>query len=543
MATTVIVGGVAGGMSTATRLRRNCEDREIIVLEASDYVSFANCGLPYHVGGVIEERGSLLLQTPESLKARFNIDVRVGTRGRVVSIDRAARTVTTETDETIAYDELVLSPGATPRALNIPGEERALSLRLVEDMDAITQAAASAKSAVILGGGFIGLELAENFTHLGVRKTVVQAAPHIMGGLDPEMAEVLTQHIEKHGVKVLVGARAQEITPDEVLLSDGTRLAADLVISAAGVIPNSELARNAGLELSPEGAILVDEQQRTSDPTIYALGDAAAKRDAISGEEVLVPLAQTANRHGRLVADVIAGKFVASSPVLGTAIIGLFGMAAASVGWNERRARAAGKNVRVIHLHPTNHAGYYPGASQLHIKVIVDVDTDTLLGAQVIGKEGVDKRIDVLAVAMRAGMKASGLADLELAYAPQFGSAKDPINMVGFINDNAVHGERTIQWHELDRAISKGAILVDVRTPGEHAAGSIPGAVNYSLDDLRQRWQELKGKDVVVHCQVGLRGHIAASLLRGYGIDAANLDGGYLTWRYGVAASTRTPKQ
>ena len=543
MATTVIVGGVAGGMSTATRLRRNCEDREIIVLEASDYVSFANCGLPYHVGGVIEERGSLLLHTPESLKARFNVDVRVGTRGRVVSIDRAARTVTTETGETIAYDELVLSPGATPRALNIPGEERALSLRLVEDMDAITKAAASAKSAVILGGGFIGLELAENFNHLGVRTTVVQAAPHVMGGLDPEMAEVLTQHIEKHGVKVLVGARAQEITPDEVLLSDGTRLAADLVISAAGVIPNSELARNAGLELSPEGAILVDEQQRTSDPTIYALGDAAAKRDAISGEEVLVPLAQTANRHGRLVADVIAGKSVASRPVLGTAIIGLFGMAAASVGWNERRARTAGKNVRVIHLHPANHAGYYPGASQLHIKVIVDVDTDTLLGAQVIGKDGVDKRIDVLAVAMRAGVKASELADLELAYAPQFGSAKDPINMVGFINDNAVHGERTIQWHELDRAISEGAILVDVRTPGEHAAGSIPGAVNYSLDDLRQRWQELKGKDVVVHCQVGLRGHIAASLLRGYGIDAANLDGGYLTWRYGVAASTRTPKQ
>lgn len=534
--TTVIIGGVAGGMSTATRLRRNDENRQIIVLEASEYVSFANCGLPYYAGGVITKRDALLLQTPEALKQRFNIDVRVKTRA--VSIDRVAKTVTTDAGDSIHYDELVLSPGATPFMPPIEGIERALTLRTVEDVDRIVEVIKGKKSAVIIGGGFIGLELAENLRHRGLNTTVVEAGPQILSPLDPEMAQLVRLRMEDNGVQVRTNAQAQEITETGIVLSSGEEIPADVVVAAVGVRPASELARNAGLEVTDNGGIVVDSQLRTSDPHIFALGDAATKADFHTGEATLVPLAQTANRHGRIVADVITGRETASMPVLGTAIVGVFGLAAASTGWNERRARAAGKRVRVIHLHPLNHAGYYPDASQLHMKLVVDAETDAILGAQIVGEDGADKRVDVIATAMRAGLTATDLADLELAYAPQFGSAKDPVNFAGFINDNLRRGERSLQWHELDERMAAGALLVDVRSPSEFAAGGIPGAVNIPLDELRERHPEIAGyDDVIVHCQVGLRGHNAACLLTNLGYSVANLDGGYLTWKHGKATA------
>lgn len=530
--TTVIVGGVAGGMSTAARLRRRDETMDIIVLEASGHVSFANCGLPYHVSGVIPERRSLLLQTPESLAARFNLDVRVNTRA--TAIDREQQTVTTDTGDTIAYDHLVLSPGATPIIPPIPGIERALHLRTIEDVDAIIAALTDdVASVAIIGGGFIGLEVAENMRHRGLDVTVIERAPQILTPLDEEMAAIVEKRLTDNGVTVITDGDTVSIGADSLELADARAIPADLVIASIGVRPANDLAVAAGLEVGERGGIKVDDHQRTSDPRIFAVGDAAEKADHVSGEDTLVPLAQTANRHGRLVADIITGRDVTRTPTLGTAIVGVFGLSAGSVGWNERRARAAGKNLRVIHLHPANHAGYYPGAETIHLKVVVDADTDLILGAQAVGGQGVDKRIDVIATAMRAGLTATDLADLELAYAPQFGSAKDPINMAGFINDNMVAGERTFQWYELDDALADGWTLVDVRTPKEFDRGQIPGAVNIPVDDLRERIDELRGKKVLVHCQVGLRGHVACTLLDNLGIKAANLDGGYVTWGHG----------
>ncbi|WIM73132.1 FAD-dependent oxidoreductase [Corynebacterium suedekumii] len=532
--TTVIVGGVAGGMSTAARLRRRDETMEIIVLEASGHVSFANCGLPYHVSGVIPERSSLLLQTPDALRDRFNLDVRVN--HRVTAVDRANQTVTVrdETDGrefTQAYDHLVLSPGATPVRPPIPGIERALTLRTVEDVDAIIASLdENVHSVAVVGGGFIGLELAENLRHRDLNVTVLERGDQIMAPLDPEMAALVTDHLREHGVTVETGADATEITADGVRLADGRHIDADLVIAAIGVTPESSLARAAGLKIGERGGISVDDQLRTSDPAIFALGDAAEKRDAVSGEDTLVPLAQTANRHGRLVADIITGRDVSRTATLDTAIVGIFGLAAASVGWNEKRARTAGRDIRLIHVHPVDHAGYYPGAEMLHLKLVVDAATDAILGAQAVGMGGVDKRIDVIATAMRAGLTATDLADLELAYAPQFGSAKDPVNMLGFVNDNIINGEKTMQWHEVADAVADGWTLVDVRTPEEFNAGTIPGAINLPLDDLRERRDELAGRRALVFCRVGQRGHVAASLLGQLGVTVANLDGGFLTW-------------
>ena len=555
MTTTVIVGGVAGGMSCATRLRRNDETMDIIVIEASGYVSFANCGLPYYIGGDIKERPSLLLQTPQSLNARFNLDVRVNSR--VTSIDPAAQTVTVTTsaphphagepdingvEYTLAYDNLVLSPGASPVTPPIPGIERALTLRTVEDTDAIVAAidtqAGSDTTAVIIGGGFIGLELAENLHERGLTVTVVEAAPHVMGMLDTEMAALVTKTLESNGITVIANAAVTEIT-DTAVVAGGTTIPADIVVAAIGVKPASDLAKNAGLAIGERGGIVTDEFLRTSNPHIYALGDAAEKFDAGDGTSTLVPLAQTANRHGRLVADIIAGtRNTPVKHVLGTAIIGLFDIAAASVGWSERTARTKAEhnpamNVAVAHIHPGSHAGYYPGAETIHLKLIFDLTSGRIYGAQAVGKDGVDKRIDVIATAMRGGLTASDLADLELAYAPQFGSAKDPINFIGMVSDNMMHGEKTFQWYEVEQAQADGWTLVDVRDPGEVARGGIPGAINVPLNSLRDyiaEHPELKDQKLLVNCQVGLRGHIATTLLTNSGITAANLDGGYLTW-------------
>lgn len=540
MSTTVIVGGVAGGMSTAARLRRNDEHREIIVFEASGYVSFANCGLPYHVGGVIEERSALLLQTPESLGSRFGIDVRV--LHRVTDIDPETKTVTVhniaqDTTFTQAYDELVLSPGAKPFVPPIDGVERALTLRTVEDVDAIIAALDGVKSVALIGGGFIGLELAENLRHRDLQVTVIERGPQIMAPFDEELAAIVAKHLEDNGVNLRLNANTTFIGTDTVTIESGEEISADLVVAAIGVRPDTTLGQAAGLQLSEGGGIAVDEYQRTSNPHIFALGDAAAKIDHNSGASTLVPLAQTANRHGRLVADVISGRDAKALPVLGTAIVGLFGMQAAAVGWNERVARKNGRSIRIVHVHPANHAGYYPGANQLNLKLVIDADTDDILGAQAVGMEGADKRIDVIATAMRGGLKASDLVDLELAYAPQFGSAKDPVNIAGMVADNMARGERTVQWSEVAELVNSGAQLIDVRTEGEYENGTIPGAINIPVDELRARLKDIdKTSPVIVSCQVGLRGHVALRTLAQHGFDVANLDGGYLTWSHGQLA-------
>lgn len=430
----------------------------------------------------------------------------------------------------IAYDELVLATGASPVRPPIPGIERAFVLRDLSDMDAIGARLGEAATAVILGAGFIGVELAENLTRRGLAVTVVELADQILAPLDPEMAAPVARHLERHGVRVRTGTSATAIEAEAIVLADGSRLPADLVIAAIGVRPESELARGAGLAIGERGGVVVDDHQRTSDPRIFAVGDVAEKIDPLSGGATLIPLANTANRHGRLVADVIAGRAVAAQPALGTAIVGLFGLTAAATGTNEARLRAAGRPYGAIHTHPASHAGYYPGAEPMALKLLFDPNTLAILGAQGVGGEGVDKRIDVIATAMRGGLTAPDLADLELAYAPAFGSAKDPVSMLGMIADNLASGEDTVQWHEVDRAIEDGATLVDVRTAGEFADGAIPTAVSIPLEELRGRAGEIPAGPIVVTCAVGQRGHTAARLLHHLGRDAANLDGGYRTW-------------
>ncbi|WP_419707237.1 FAD-dependent oxidoreductase [Promicromonospora sp. NFX87] len=559
----VIVGGVAAGMSAATRLRRLAEDAEIVVLEAGDHVSYANCGLPYYAGGVIEDREALLLQTPASLAALFRLDVRV--RSQVTGVDAAAHTVTVRDvgtgDEYVeAYDHLVLSPGARPVVPPVPGIERALVLRDVADADRLVAAVDGARTAVVVGGGFVGLEVVENLVRRGLTVTLVELGDQVLPPLDPELAVRVRDELEAHGVDVRTSTQVSALTPDTAVLADtaGTaagKVSADLVVAAVGVRPDTELATLAGAALGPRGGILVDEDLRTSVPDVFAVGDAAVKRDAfaVQGEPepfALIPLANLANRHGRHVADVILGR-TGMRPSIGTAVVGVFGLTAAAVGRNEKRLRAEGRPYRAIHTHPGQHAGYYPGAVPLALKLLVDPDTDQILGAQAVGRDGADKRVDVLATAIAGGLTASDLADLELAYAPAYGSAKDPVNMLGYVADNLRTGEtRSLQWHELDELVSRGATLVDVRTAAEHARGTIETTIetavggarhqahNIPLDELRARAHaEIpSGVSVVVHCQVGQRGHTAARLLTQLGYDVRNLDGGYATWRDAVRA-------
>ena len=531
----VIVGGVAGGMSAATRMRRLDADAEIIVLEKSGHVSYANCGLPYFVGGVIEEEDALLLQTPASLHARFKLDVRVATE--VTSIDPSAKTVTVKDwqkgeEYELSYDKLILSPGASPVVPPIPGIERALTLRTVEDVEKIANRVnAKPKTAVVIGGGFIGVEIAENLVHKGIPTTVVEAAPQVLAPLDPEMATLVAKEMRKHGIALHLGVSAKDVTPDSVVLSDGTVLDAELVIMAIGVRPDTSLAKAAGLTIGTRGGIEVDDFNRTSNHDIYAVGDAAEKTDAIDGSATLVPLANLANRHGRVVADHIAGRATRPIKTIGTAIVKVFDLMIAATGWNEKRLAAAGREVMVIHTHPNNHAGYYPDAKQIALKLIFDPKTGEILGGQGVGVDGVDKRIDVIATAIRGGITAPELADLELAYAPPFGSAKDPVNMLGYIAENMMSGLlKTAQWNQTEELRSSGYQLIDVRTPSEYANGSIPGAINIPVDEIRGRVSEIKKKPILVNCQVGQRGHTATMLLKELGFDATNLDGGYLTY-------------
>ncbi|TAN26888.1 MAG: CoA-disulfide reductase [Actinomycetota bacterium] len=539
----VIIGGVAGGMSAATRLRRLDPDASIIVVERSSYVSYANCGLPYFIGGVISKKQDLLLQTPESLNIRFNLDVR--TLSEVIGIDRnaknvAVRDLVTQEDYLLNYDQLILSPGAQPVVPPIPGIERALTLRTVEDVARIVKAVEDGpKSAVVIGGGFIGIETAENLRHRGIHTSLVEALDQVLSPLDSEMAMLVQNELISHKVNLYLGQGVAAVHDDRVELTNGDQIEAELVMLAIGVRPDTRLAKLAGLEVGARGGIVTNNYNQTSDPSIYAIGDAAEKIDALDGTASLVPLANIANRQGRVSADHILGRETRWVPTIGTAIVKVFDLTVAATGWNEKRLRAAGRDFLAIHAHPNSHAGYYPGAMGMALKILVDPDTNLIMGAQAVGRKGVDKRIDVIATAMRAGLQAQDLADLELAYAPPFGSAKDPINMLGYIADNLASGfSKSIQWNEVQERVDGGALLVDVRTEGEFSAGHIPNSLNVPVDELRERLDEISGDEIIIYCQVGIRGHTAASLLRGYGYDAANLDGGYQTWINSPAAIT-----
>lgn len=535
MTKVVIIGGVAGGMSAATRLRRLDNDAEITVIEKSGYVSYANCGLPYFVGGVIEEEENLLLQTPESLHARFRLDVRINTEA--LSIDRSAKkllikNVLTGAESAIDYDKLVLSPGASPIVPPLPGINRALTLRTVEDVERIVaHVQEKPRTAVVIGGGFIGVEIAENLVHKGIKTSVVEASDQVLAPLDPEMAFLVATEMRSKGVNLHLGVSASEVTSEAVLLSDGTLLDAELVILAIGVRPEVGLAQAAGLTVGSRKGIQVDEFNRTNDLDIYAIGDAAEKTDALDGSATLVPLANLANRHGRIVADHINGRIIRPVATIGTAIVKVFDLTIAATGWNEKRLKAANRPSMSIHTHPNNHAGYYPDAKQMTLKLIFHPTTGEILGAQGVGVDGVDKRIDVIATAIRGSITAPELADLELAYAPPFGSAKDPVNMLGYIAENMISGLlKTAQWSQIDQFVADGYQLIDVRSAAEFSQGAIPGAFNMPVDEIRDRISELGNKNLLVNCQVGQRGHTATLLFKELGFNAINLDGGYLTW-------------
>ncbi|CAB4631880.1 unannotated protein [freshwater metagenome] len=538
----IIIGGVASGMSAAARLRRLDESAEITVYEMSEHVSYANCGLPYFVSDVISRRDNLLLQTPQALWDRFRIKAQV--QNMVTEIDRANKTVSvknlaTGKTHTDTYDKLVIATGARPKKLDVPGLERALWLRNVTDADSVKEALQTTanKTVAILGAGFIGIELAENIRHLDIPVTIIQRGNSILSQFDPEMVQPLQDKLEKHSVKIILNAQADHITKDHVILKDGTKIEAGLVFTAAGVDPDNSLAKAAGLKIGTTGGLWVDEQQRTSDENIFAAGDAVEKQGQLIGEQTLIPLANLANRHGRLIADVIAGRDVKAHAATGTVILGAFGFAVGITGLSERAATKAGIKHQVIHIHPNNHAGYYPGSKRLSMKVLFDPATGKILGAQANGEDGVDKRIDVIATAMHGGLTIDDLMDLELAYAPQFGSAKDAINIAGYVGNNVFNGTTpTLQWHELETARANGAQVIDVRSGGEHGFAHIPGTLNIPVEELRDRLSEVQMENVVVYCQVGQRGHIATQILKAHGANVKNLDGGYLTWAAGELA-------
>jgi len=540
----LIVGGVAAGMSAAARLRRLDEQAEITVYEMSDHVSYANCGLPYFVSDVISEKDSLLLQNPKSLWNRFRIRAKV--RHMVRSINRETKTIEVENlssgqIERVEYDKLILAIGACPSKPAYEGMDRALTLRNVEDAESVKFAIqrATEKTVAILGAGFIGIELAENLSRLGAKVTLIQRGSRILSQFDPEMVASLHSTLEKHGIRIVLNAQVDRVTHEHVILQNGEVIEAEILISSTGVTPDNLLAKSAGLRLGPSGGLWVDQQQRTSDPDIYAAGDAVEKQDALSADNRLVPLANLANRHGRLIADAIAGLQVSARPATGTVILGAFGHTVAITGLSEHSAKKYGVKHQVIHVHPNNHAGYYPGAKKVALKVLFEPETGLILGAQGYGDDGVDKRIDVISTAMMGKLTVDDLMDLELAYAPQYGSAKDAVNIVGYVGNNVLAGlTPTIQWHELNQAVAAGAQLLDVRSPSEFGNGHIPNSINIPVEDLRDRLEEVTRSNVIVYCQVGQRGHVATQILKAQGASVRNLDGGYVTWVQGQLAET-----
>ena len=537
----VIVGGVAGGATAAARIRRLDEQAEIVVFERSAYISYANCGLPYYIGGVIEDAGELTLQTPESFFTRFRVQIKVLHEVTAIHPDRKTVSVTNlQTGERFeeSYDKLLLSPGAKPTQPRFPGadSDRLFTLRTVEDTLRIRAYIDEhhPRSAVLAGGGFIGLELAENLRELGMDVTIVQKPMHLMTPFDVDMAALIHGEMRRHGVKLALGHTvegfAQRDGGMDVLLQDAAPLHADMVILAIGVTPDTALAKEAGLELGVRGSIVVNDRMETSVPDIYAVGDAVQVRHFVTGQDALIALAGPANKQGRIAADNICGGDSRYTGSQGSSVLKVFDMTAALTGLNETQAAAAGFDADSVILSPMSHAGYYPGGRVMTMKVVFEKATYRLLGAQIVGYEGVDKRIDVLATAIRAGMKATELKDLELAYAPPYSSAKDPVNMAGFMVDNIARGLLR-QWHlaDADSLPRDGSVtLLDTRTPGEYSAGHIEGFINIPVDDLRERLHELdRTKPVYVICQSGLRSYIACRILAGHGFDCYNFSGGY----------------
>ena len=537
----VIVGGVAGGATAAARIRRLDEQAEIVVFERSAYISYANCGLPYYIGGVIEDAGELTLQTPESFFTRFRVQIKVLHEVTAIHPDRKTVSVTNlQTGERFeeSYDKLLLSPGAKPTQPRFPGadSDRPFTLRTVEDTLRIRAYIDEhhPRSAVLAGGGFIGLELAENLRELGMDVTIVQKPMHLMTPFDADMAALIHGEMRRHGVKLALGHTvegfAQRDGGMDVLLQDAAPLHADMVILAIGVTPDTALAKEAGLELGVRGSIVVNDRMETSVPDIYAVGDAVQVRHFVTGQDALIALAGPANKQGRIAADNICGGDSRYTGSQGSSVLKVFDMTAALTGLNETQAAAAGFDADSVILSPMSHAGYYPGGRVMTMKVVFEKATYRLLGAQIVGYEGVDKRIDVLATAIRAGMKATELKDLELAYAPPYSSAKDPVNMAGFMVDNIARGLLR-QWHlaDADSLPRDGSVtLLDTRTPGEYSAGHIEGFINIPVDDLRERLHELdRTKPVYVICQSGLRSYIACRILAGHGFDCYNFSGGY----------------
>jgi NADPH-dependent 2,4-dienoyl-CoA reductase/sulfur reductase-like enzyme/rhodanese-related sulfurtransferase len=540
---TVIVGGVAAGASTGARLRRLDESAEIVILERDHYVSFANCGLPYHIGREIPERDSLLLQTPESLAQSLALDVRTGQE--VVRIDRAAKEVEVRDEKEgrtyrESYDKLVLCPGAEPIRPPIPGADdpRVDVLRNIPDMDhIIAHLERGASSAVVVGGSYIGLELTEAFRARGLHTTVVERTERLMPWLDPEMTRILDFHVRTHDVDLRLGTAANAVRRIEgdrfaLDLSDGTAIEADIVVMAAGVRPNAGLARDAGLEIGPLGGIVVDPQMRTSDPDILAAGDAVETPHFLTGEPVLSMLASPANRQGRIAADTIAGRHSEYRGTQGTGIVKVFEMTAGGTGMTETQLRDAGIDYRKVHDHHNGHAAYYPGTSPLFLKVLFAPEDGKLLGGQVLGWDGVDKRVDVLAVAISAGMTVYDLEHLELGYAPPYGSAKDPLNMVGFLGSNLLRGEIDLCYPEEFPEVVDRVTVLDTRTQAEYDAWHIPGAVLIPYTELRQRLDEVpRDKPVYTYCRSGFRSYIAYCVLRQNGFeDVKFLSGGMMTY-------------
>jgi NADPH-dependent 2,4-dienoyl-CoA reductase/sulfur reductase-like enzyme/rhodanese-related sulfurtransferase len=545
----VIVGGVAGGASAAARARRLCEDCEIIMFERGPHVSFANCGLPYFVGGEIAEQDSLLMQTPDSLKARFNLDVRIKTE--VIRIDRPSRRIQVRECEAgreyeEAYDALILSTGASPMKPPIPGIDRPshFVVRNIPDVEKIMKWSRDCQRcrAVVFGGGYIGLEMAEHMRRRGFDVTVVEALPQVMTPLDPEMAAWLHAELHANGVTVHLNDPVVSFEPPSdqeparasiVVLKSGQRLPADSVVLGLGVKPEVGLAREAGLEIGKLGGIRVNEHLQTSDAHIWAVGDAIEVRDGVTGQWALIPLAGPANRQGRIAADSILGRPSRYEHTWGTAILRLFTLTAGCTGANEKSLRRAAIPFQVIHLHPGSHAGYYPGAEPIALKILFAPGTGKLLGAQAIGNDGVDKRIDVLATALKAGMTVHDLAELELAYAPPYGSAKDPVNLAGMAAENVIAGDVSVaQWNEVALLDPSTTLLLDVRRPAERAQEFIPGSTHVPLDELRQRLSELpRDREIITYCHTGQRSYIAARLLSQHGFRVRNLAGSYRTWR------------
>ncbi|MBV1944284.1 FAD-dependent oxidoreductase [Streptococcus parasuis] len=538
----VIIGGVAGGATAATRLRRLNEEDKIVLFEKGEYISFANCGLPYHVGGVIKERENLLLQTVDGMNQQYGLDVR--NFSEVLEINPQSKSVTVLNHQTgeryiESYDQLIISTGAkaiVPPIVGIEEADNVFRLRNIPDMDQIKAYIAENQiaTATVVGGGFIGLEMMENLVELGIQVQLIEMAPQVMPTIDIEMAQLIHSQMNIHGVNLILNDGLKEFRQNgrELLLTSGKTLQTDMTILSIGVLPENTLAKVAGLELGYKGGIKVNQQLQTSQPDIYAIGDAIEVIDLVSGQPTHIPLAWPANRQGRLVADIINGSDAGYFGTHGTAVAKVFELTVASTGNSERLLKQAGIEYETIHIHPNSHAGYYPGASPIALKLLFGID-GKILGAQAIGTEGVEKRIDVIATAMRFGARADQLASIELSYAPPYSSAKDPVNMLGYTADNILSGKvATFQWSQVDELISNNAFLLDVREEFELAIGTIESSHHIPLNQLRQRLGELpKNQPIYVYCQVGHRGYNAARILSQAGFDVKNLDGGYKTYK------------